>query len=42
MDFHVMTPHGPKLVMQVVDGQLVVVPPPPAPAGDLAVAAPSK
>lgn len=31
MDFHIITPHGPELVMQVVDGQLVV-PQPSAPA----------
>jgi hypothetical protein len=28
MDFHVLTPAGPELLMYVVDGELVIVPPP--------------
>lgn len=28
MDFHVLTPAGPELLMYVVDGVLVIVPPP--------------
>lgn len=34
MDFHVITPEAAELVMHVVDGQLIIVPPqaiPPAP-----------
>lgn len=28
MDFHVLTPAGPELLMYVVDGELVIVPAP--------------
>lgn len=31
-DFHVITPEAAELVMQVIDGQLVIVPPAPTPA----------
>lgn len=34
-DYHVITPEAAELVMQVVDGQLVIAPPvAPAPAAD--------
>lgn len=31
MDFHVITPRGAELIMQVIDGELVIVPPPALP-----------
>jgi hypothetical protein len=34
MEFHVLTPAGPELLMYVVDGVLVIVPAPPKPAPD--------
>jgi hypothetical protein len=30
MDFHVITPRGSELIMQLVGGQVVIVPPAPA------------
>jgi hypothetical protein len=31
MDYHVITPEAAELVIQVIDGQLIIVPPKPAP-----------
>ena len=34
-DFHVITPEADELVMQVIDGQLVIVPPAPDQKSDM-------
>ncbi|WP_413672252.1 hypothetical protein ACEN9H_23325 [Massilia cellulosiltytica] len=35
MDFHVITPRGSELIIQIVDDQLVIVPPVALPASQL-------